>query len=137
VSVQATPRHADTLHINNSTIASNQAQDGGGGVYQEYTNGRGTSARRCSARSWATTRWAMEARTTPRALISTTSVVPFDLSFSLVEQPRFAAQPEPGGFEPDRWTRSSVRGQQRRSDETQLPSINSPVVDKGKARPAT
>jgi hypothetical protein len=130
-------KYADTLHINNSTIASNVARDAGGGIYQEYTDGTGYFG--VSLLSTIVGDNTL-GDGTPDDLdqgadFSSPGTTPFDLSFSLVEQPgdSLLNQNPAGsnliGVDPQLGALANNGG----PTETHLPSINSPVVDKGSA----
>jgi hypothetical protein len=128
-------KYEDALAFNNSTIASNYAFDDGGGLYLEFTAPDNTYF--------------------PTALFSTVvgnntvgggefndlddggspSTAGFDLSFSLIRAPGVATITEtpPGsnifGVDPQLGPLAENGG----PTETHLPSINSPLVDKGSA----
>jgi hypothetical protein len=130
-------KYQDGLQFNNSTIASNYASTDGGGLYLDYTDpdyaganvplfstivGNNTNSGGLNDLAQATDS-------------SNPSGGGFDLSFSLVRAPGNAAFTETPagsniiGADPQLGALGSNGG----PTETQLPSINSPVVDKGSA----
>jgi putative cofactor-binding repeat protein len=134
-------KYEGTVKFKNSTIASNQAYDGGGGIYQAYTTSDGDYAPYFGASLFSTI---VGDNTldggTPSDLEQGTDApspgdTPFELSFSLVEAPLDSIlNQNPAG--------SNLIGVDAQLGAlannggptlTQLPSINSPVVDKGSA----
>ena len=132
----AAQKYEGALQFNNSTIASNIAGGDGGGLYLDYTEpGRGYVATPLfstivgdNAANGALNDLAEGTDTNP-------SAGAFDLSFSLVRAPGNATitQTPAGsnliGVDP----LLAGLGDNGGPTETQLPSINSPVVDKGSA----
>jgi hypothetical protein len=133
----AAQKYADTLHLNNSTIASNVANRGGGGVYQKYTRGTGYHGASLFSTIVGDNTLSDD---TPSDLEEGTDFdgpgdTPFDLSFSLVETPgdSLLNQNPAGsnliGVDPQLGALVNNGG----PTLTQLPSVTSPVVDKGSA----
>jgi hypothetical protein len=132
-------KYADTVNIRNSTIASNDAYNGGGGVYQDYAAGDSTYFG-VSLFSTIVGDNTISDGGPPNDLeegadFDNPGETPFDLSFSLVEAPgdSLLNQNPAGsnliGVDPQLGGLADNGG----PTETQLPSINSPVVDKGSA----
>jgi hypothetical protein len=134
-------KYADTVHVNNSTIASNYANDDGGGIYQEYTGGSNPNQDTYYGTNlFSTIVGDNLANGAPNDLgegfdFDNPGDTPFELSFSLVENPGTALlnQNPAGsnliGVDPQLGALGANGG----PTQTQLPSVNSPVVDKGSA----
>jgi hypothetical protein len=131
-------KYADTVKIDNTTIASNEARDAGGGIYQGYTQ-PGYSYFGTSLLSTIVGNNVANGGT-PNDLdqgadFGNPGGTPFELSFSLVEAPGTALinQTPAGsnliGVDPQ----LGALGNNGGPTETHLPSISSPVVDKGSA----
>jgi hypothetical protein len=136
-------KYQNTLTVNNSTIASNEAEDTGGGI------GRGFTDPEYATYDIPVFSTIVADNTGAGAPDDLTEVSPllnspepaaslgegFDLSFSLVEAPIIGAFSEtpPGsnvfGVDPQLGGLANNGG----PTLTQLPSINSPVVDRGSA----
>jgi hypothetical protein len=134
-------KYAGTVKVDNSTIASNHAYNGGGGIYQAYTSPSSPYGPYFGAQLFSTI---VGDNTlgdgTPSDLEEGTDFAgpgasPFDLSFSLVEAPRDSIlnQNPAGSNLIGIDAQLGGLGNNGGPTQTQLPSINSPVVDKGSA----
>src|SRR4051794_34218422 len=130
-------KYADTVNIRNSTIASNDAYDGGGGIYQDYAGGGtyyGVSLFSTIVGDNTLTGGPPN-DLEEGADFASPGETPFDLSFSLVEAPGDSLLNEnpPGsnliGVDPQ----LSPLGDNGGLTQTYLPSVTSPVVDRGSA----
>jgi hypothetical protein len=126
-------KYQDAVEFNNSTIASNDASNDGGGLYLDYANPAYTPA---SIPLFSTIVGSNTANGALNDLAEATgSGGAFDLSFSLIRAAGNASltQTPAGssiiGADPQLGALGSNGG----PTETQLPSVNSPVVDKGSA----
>ena len=126
-------KYEGAVEFNNSTIASNEASDDGGGLYLDYANPAYMPA---SIPLFSTIVGSNTANGGLNDLAEATgSGGAFDLSFSLIRAAGNASltQTPAGssiiGADPQLGALASNGG----PTETQLPSVNSPVVDKGSA----
>jgi hypothetical protein len=130
-------KYEDALQFNNSTIASNTAGLDGGGLYLDYTEPGYSSY--VATPLFSTIVGNNTADDSPNDLAEGTDTNPsagaFDLSFSLVRAPGNATITETPagsnilGVDPQLGALADNGG----PTETMLPSISSPVVDKGSA----
>jgi hypothetical protein len=133
-------KYQDSVQFNNSTIADNYAETDGGGIYLEYANTDNNNQSYVATPLFSTIVGNNSNDAGLNDLAQSTDASSpgagaFDLSFSLVRAPGNAVITETPagsnliGVDP----LLGALGDNGGPTETQLPSINSPVVDKGSA----